>query len=421
MMENICEGRLCTGCAACGQICPQGAITMTENEEGFLYPQINGGLCNDCGLCARTCPINAACEDTGTQKATAAGDTGAQRPPEIVCMDAEVQNGQQSDKPAGARHKVYACFTTDEDIRSRSSSGGVFTQLAIKVLSEDGVVFGAGFDETFKVRHKYIENKDDLDGLRRSKYVQSDTAATFREAKAFLKEGRAVLYCGTPCQIAGLKAFLNKGYDNLLTCDLACHGVPSPKVWKMFLGFLRDQYKSNVKSVSFRDKSTGWNNSSMKIEFENGSRYMDRVKRETFFVGFGKSIFNRSSCYDCRFRIGSTKADITLADFWGIDKQNDAEFTDNKGVSLIITHTEAGEKALSQLGGRIFMKQCTLEEAVKYNPRLVSSVGEPAGRRSFFEELGSGHSFDRLRRKYMDNFSLKYKAKTLAKHLLGKA
>lgn len=391
-MKSICEGRLCTGCAACGQICPQGAIAMTENEEGFLYPQINGGLCNDCGLCAGTCPVNTA-----------------------------VQNGRQPDIRTDERHKAYAGFATDEDIRSKSSSGGIFTQLAMKVLSEDGVVFGAGFDETFKVRHKYIENRDGLDDLRRSKYVQSDTAATFRETKAFLKEGRAVLYCGTPCQIAGLKAFLNKEYDKLLTCDLACHGVPSPMVWKMFLDFLRNQYKSSIKSVSFRDKSTGWNNSSMKIEFENGSRYMDRVKRETFFIGFGKSIFNRASCYDCKFRIDDTRADITLADFWGIDRQSDAEFRDNKGVSLIITHTEAGERALAGISGGIYMKQRTLDEAVKYNPRLVSSVGEPAGRRSFFEELGSGHGFDRLRRKYMDNFSLKYKAKTLAKHLLGKA
>lgn len=387
-MENICEGKLCTGCAACGQICQQSAITMTENEEGFLYPKINGGLCNDCGLCAKTCPINAVM----------------------------VQNEQTE-----VLHKVYACFSTDEDIRSKSSSGGVFTQLAMQVLSDNGVVFGAGFDETFKVQHKHIESKEDLDGLRRSKYVQSDTASTFREAKAFLKEGRSVLYCGTPCQIAGLKAYLKREYDNLLTCDLACHGVPSPRVWKMYLDFLRDQYKSNIKSVSFRDKSTGWNNSSMKIDFENGSRYTDRVKRETFFIGFGKSIFNRSSCYDCKFRIDNTKADITLADFWGIDRQSDVEFTDNKGISLILTHTEAGEKALSQINGGIFMKQRTLDEAVKYNPRLVSSVGEPAGRRIFFEELGSGHSFDKLRRKHMDNFSLKYKVKILVKQLLGRA
>ncbi len=400
MIGKICEGGLCTGCAACGQICPQSAITMTENEEGFLYPEINGGLCNDCGLCARTCPVNAACKDTDAVRTVSS-------------------HGEEQQK--AFEHKVYACFSTEEDIRFKSSSGGIFTQLALKVLSEDGLVFGAGFDETFKVRHRYIENKGELDGLRRSKYVQSDTAATFREARAFLREGKAVLYCGTPCQIAGLKAFLNQEYDHLLTCDLACHGVPSPKVWQMFLDFLQNQYKSTVKSVSFRDKSTGWNNSSMKIDFENGSRYMDRVKRETYFIGFGKSIFNRPSCYDCKFRIDNTKADITLADFWGIDRQDDAEFKDNKGVSLVITHTAAGEKVLSGIGGDIFMKQRTLEEAVKYNPRLVSSVGEPAGRRSFFKELGSGHSFDRLRRKHMDNFSLKYKAKILVKQLLGKA
>jgi coenzyme F420-reducing hydrogenase beta subunit len=421
MMENICEGRLCTGCSACSQICPQSAVTMIENKEGFLYPQINGSLCNDCGLCAGTCPINAVCKDQGDQKTTSNGDAVEQRFCTELETDSSARQCRQPDFQSDDRHKVYACFSMDEDIRSKSSSGGVFTQLALKVLAENGVVFGAGFDEAFKVQHKYIEDKDELDGLRRSKYVQSDTAGTFREAKIFLKEGRKVLYCGTPCQIAGLKSFLNREYDSLLTCDLACHGVPSPKVWQMFLDFLRDQYKSDIKSVSFRDKSTGWNNSSMKIDFENGSRYMERVKREMFFIGFGKSIFNRTSCYDCKFRIDRTKADITLADFWGIDRQSDKDYMDNKGISLIITHTEAGENAMSQISGDISMKQRMLDEAVKYNPRLVSSVPEPAGRRIFFEELGSGHSFDMLRRKYMDNFSLKYKAKILVKQLLGKA
>lgn len=383
-MELICEIRLCTGCAACSEVCPQSAVVMVPNDEGFLCPQINAELCNDCGLCRKTCPVNEAAKDVDPQ------------------------------------HMVYACFSKDENTRSKSSSGGVFSQLARSVLINNGVVFGAGFDEAFRVRHSFIEKEEELDGLRRSKYVQSDTGRTFIEARSFLKEGKKVLFCGTPCQIAGLKAFLNREYENLLTCDLACHGVPSPKVWDMYLDFIRGKYKSSIAAVSFRDKSTGWNNSCMKINFKDGSQYIDLVKKETFFIGFGKSVFNRSSCYECKFRIRNTKADITLADFWGIDKQNDSDFNDNRGVSLVITHTAAGQKALLQINEEICMKQRTLDEAVKYNPRLVSSVEEPSGRKSFFNDMRVGYGFDRLRKKYMDNFSIKYRIKCLLKLILGK-
>ncbi len=385
MTQIICEERLCTGCGACFQICSQSAISMTANEEGFLYPHIDAALCNDCGLCRRTCPVNRTVQAA----------------------------------PA-AEHKVYACYSKEEDMRARSSSGGVFTELALSILREHGVVFGAEFDGDFRVRHSFVDNELDLDGLRRSKYVQSDTETTFCEVRAFLKEGRRVLYCGTPCQIAGLKAYLNREDPKLLTCDLACHGVPSPKVWGMYLGYIRDKYRNTIKDVSFRDKSTGWNDSSMRIDFEGGRRYMDRVRRETFFIGFGKSVFNRKSCFDCRFRIDHTKADITLADFWGIDRQEDKEYSDNKGVSLVIAHSAAGEEALSRIANQLFMEERNLDEAVKYNPRLVSSVKEPTGRSRFFNDMQAGYSFDRLRRKYMDNDSIRYRLKCLLKKILSK-
>lgn len=364
MTQIICEERLCTGCGACFQICPRSAILMKADEEGFLYPRIDETLCNDCGLCRRTCPVNRKAQDT-------------------EAADLKFMDSEEVAESSGAGNKVFACYSKEEDLRAISSSGGVFTELALSVLRENGVVFGAGFDSEFRVRHSSIDNERDLDGLRRSKYVQSDTENTFCEVRAFLKEGRRVLYCGTPCQIAGLKAYINSEAPNLITCDLACHGVPSPKVWGMYLNHIRNKYRNKIKGVSFRDKSTGWTDSSMRIDFEDGRRYMDRVKRETFFIGFGKSVFNRKSCFDCRFRIDNTKADITLADFWGIDRQEDKEFSDNKGVSLVIVHTAAGEEALSRIANRLFMKERDFDEAVRYNPRLVSSVKEPAGRSEF--------------------------------------
>ena len=395
MKEIVKEARLCTGCAACGQVCPKGAVTMSANDEGFLYPNINKELCNNCGLCEKTCPVNSSLK-----------------------KGLEVKQARPEAKQTGTGHKVYACYSRDEEVRSKSTSGGVFTQLALNTLSGGGVVFGAGFDSGFKVTHIYAENEKELDNLRRSKYVQSDIANSFIEARDFLKAGRKVLFCGMPCQIAGLRAFLNRDYDGLLTCDLACHGVPSPKVWEMFLKYLQDTYKSGIKSVSFRDKLTGWNDSSMKVEFKNGSRYIDRVKREIYSMGFGKSIFNRRSCYDCKFRMNNTKADITLADFWGIDKHGENEYSDNKGVSLVITHTDAGEEALKRIGENTCIKERPFDEAVRFNPRLVSSVAEPGGRREFFDDMKAGLDFDRLRAKYMDNKSFRYKAKCMVKRLL---
>lgn len=400
MRTAVCEQRLCTGCRACCQVCPQNAIEMSENEEGFLYPSINNDICNNCGLCERTCPVN-----------SAAGNCGSA---------ADGRSSGNRKLQGSPFNKAYACYSGDENIRAKSSSGGVFSMLAAKVLAEGGVVFGADFDGEFRVRHAFVESEKELDRLRRSKYVQSDIGNTFREASDFLKLGRKVMFCGTPCQIAGLKAYLGREYPALLTCDLACHGVPSPLVWRMYLEFIKDKYKSALKSVSFRDKSTGWNDSSMRIEFKNGSRYMDRVKRETFFIGFGKSIFSRKSCFDCRFRIGNTKADITLADFWGIDRQGSAEYSDNKGVSLVITHTQAGEAALSAIDGDVCVSEREFDEAVRYNPRLVSSVNEPAGRKSFFSDLSAGYDFEALRRKYMDNDSFKYRAKCMLKKVLGR-
>lgn len=455
MVRKICEIRLCTGCAACAQVCPQGAIEMTADSEGFLYPRINEDICGDCGLCIRTCPVNKALK-TGTAtrnkrpgteagQGTVAGTvrrTGCFMPETDYLREAGIMRGTDRERrkskeqrpgsegdtvpspDAGhkhdANHKFYACSSTDETIKAASSSGGVFTHLAKSILSEGGVVFGAGFDAGFKVMHAYIENERELDSLRRSKYVQSEIRNAYKEARDFLDKGRRVLFCGTPCQIAGLKAFLGREYTGLVACDLACHGVPSPKIWDMYLEYIKDMYKSEIKAVSFRDKSTGWSDSSMRIDFKNGSKYMDSVKKEVFFIGFGKSIFNRKSCFNCLFRINNTKADITLADFWGIDKICPGEFTDNKGVSLVITHTPAGEEALLRISDDIRVKEQAYGAAIKYNPRLVSSVPEPPARKSFFNDLESGCDFDQLVKKYMDNKSFKYRLKSRIKRMLGR-
>lgn len=415
MVDNICENRLCTGCAACRQICPCNAIEMKPNEEGFLYPVINEELCSDCGMCRSTCLINKYASDGAgsgvfSSMANSNGRNNTSR-----------NDSNKEGRSSINTHRAYACYAKDENIRLKSTSGGAFSVLAQYIIQKKGVVFGAAFDEDFKVCHRYTENENGLELLRRSKYVQSDTDKAFSEAEAFLREGRMVMYCGTPCQIAGLNAYLDNEYEELITCDLACSGVPSPKVWEMYLDFLQERHKSKIKAVSFRNKTTGWSNSSMKVDFENDSYYLDEVRKEIFFIGFGKSIYNRSSCYNCLFRLNNTKADITLADFWGIERLGDSDFLDNKGVSLVIVNTAKGNEAVTQIKDRLFVKEKPLDDAVRYNPRLVSSVPVPDGRTRFFSDMKAGYSFDKLRRKYMDNFSIKYRVKCLAKKILGKA
>jgi len=413
MKDVLYDKKDCTGCSACSQICPAGAVKMEADEEGFLFPCIDEDTCTDCGLCRKICPVN---KDNENRRTIMTGPDG------LSAAGAGNGSGTVNERMLNAFRgmKAYGCCSLNSDTRERSSSGGIFSELAAKTLANGGVVFGAAFDKDFKVKHRYIDSIESIDDLRRSKYVQSDTTDTFRQVRGFLDAGREVLFCGTPCQIAGLKSFLNKEYSNLLTCDLVCYGVPSPKVWGMFLDFLRKKYNSDISSVSFRDKSAGWKESSMNIAFANGERYLVSTKRELYFMGFSKNIFNRKSCFDCRFRAVNSAADITLADLWGIDKMNINVRDEDKGVSLVITHTKKGESAMESIAGSISMTECDIKEAVKYNPRLLASAKEPAGRASFFYDMKRGYDFDMLRRKYMDNFSMKYRMKQLAKKILGR-
>lgn len=379
----LCEKKQCTGCRACESRCAFNSITMREDTEGFLYPQINQKTCTQCGLCAKACPV---LNDPAFQKLSEPG--------------------------------VYACWSQDEDIRGKSSSGGVFSLLAKGVLEKGGVVFGAAFDDHFRVHHTYIENYSDIDSLRRSKYVQSDTGKSFKEAEAFLRDGRCVLYVGTPCQVAGLNSYLRKPYEKLLTCNFVCYGVPSPKVWKSYLNYRMADKK--VKAVSFRDKEkSGWRNYTMRMDYADGSSYKMLANQDAYFIGFGRNLFSRPSCFDCRFRYQNTKSDITLADFWGIDKLSGIDVSDDKGVSLVLTNTQKGENWIEILKDSLFVQRRTFEEAAASNPKLVSSAKQPPLRASFFREFAAEIAFEKLVRRYMRNTGLKAELKKIIKGVLG--
>ncbi len=338
-MLRITEKANCCGCAACVQACKKQCIRLTADKEGFLYPSINETLCVKCGKCLKVCP-------------------------ERQTYEARVPTG------------VYAAINPDEKVRMRSSSGGIFSLLAEYVIEQDGVVFGAAFNECLEVVHCHVETMEGVAAFQGSKYVQSRIGASFQDAENFLKSGRKVLFSGTPCQIAGLKSYLGKDYPGLLTVDFVCHGVPSPGIFKEYLA----SQHSAVSDINFRDKRTGWKNYSITVATPSGdkSQLFDANEYMRAFLG---NLSLRPSCYRCRFRSGHSASDITLGDFWGIDKLR-PELEDDKGVSLVIVNNKEADSLLKTLG--CSLTEMALDDAVKYNPSINTSVTIPPHRHLFF-------------------------------------
>jgi len=371
-MQSILENmESCVGCSACAQRCPALCVSMVPDDEGFLFPLIDEKRCTDCGLCKKACPVL---------------NAGSTEP-----------DPEQSGFP-----RAWAAWCLDDGIRLSSSSGGLFSMFAESCLRKGGMVFGAAFDSDFTVRHTGISGITDLDSLRRSKYVQSDINMCYRETEKLLKEQRPVLFSGTGCQIAGLKSFLGKQYPGLLTIDVACYGVPSPKVWSMYLDDMKKRYKSDISAISFRDKRNGWKDSRMHISFRNGRDYCRTLGKDPFFIGFGKNLLSRKCCFNCQFRHPGTRADLTLADFWGAEKIMGIDPGDNKGISLVIANTSRGEAALTAIREKCFIAEAPFDEAVSWNPRLTASADIPLNRPLFFADMNRGMRFPALKRKYMN-------------------
>lgn len=350
-MIEIVEKSDCVGCEACVQRCPKQCIVMKEDAEGFLYPQIDIEKCIDCGLCERVCPV--------------------------------INQGEPR-KPLVA----YAAKNQDESVRLSSSSGGVFTALAEYVIAQGGVVFGARFDESWNVVHDYVETIEGLSAFRGAKYVQSRIGKSFLRAETFLKQGRMVLFSGLPCQITGLKKFLRKDYDNLITVELFCHGVPSPMVWKRFLEEEVAIPHIRLKSISFRDKVSGWKNYSFFYSQEDANGVqLHRMPfaKNLFMRGFLADLYLRPTCYHCPAKQFKSGSDLTIGDYWGV-KLAHPELDDDKGVSAVLVNTDRGVKIL-QTVQHISLYASTFENVVKCNPALMKSAQEPAKRPLFFELL----------------------------------
>ncbi|WP_295095192.1 Coenzyme F420 hydrogenase/dehydrogenase, beta subunit C-terminal domain [Ruminococcus sp.] len=351
-MIEIKEKSNCTGCHACANACPKNCISMVSDEEGFWYPQAEKAKCIDCGLCVNVCPII------------------HKRHPDDSCMTTAI-----------------AAINLNEEIRLRSSSGGIFTLLAENIIAQGGVVFGAAFADDFKsVRHICVNDIADLDKLRGSKYVQSKIGDTYKQAKDYLDSGRKVLFTGTPCQIGGLYSYLRTPYENLFTQDIICHGVPSPMVWEKYVVFREKQSASATQRMFFRHKKYGWKTYAVLFEFSNNTAYVKKLHEDSYMKAFLSNSCLRPSCYACSFKGIKRQADITLADFWGIQNVL-PEMDDDKGTSLVLVHSYKGRYLLDKLSDKIKSQAVDIDIVEKYNPSVINSVVANSKREDFLKDI----------------------------------
>ena len=292
--------------------------------------------------------------------------------------------------------KVFSAYATDGQLQRESSSGGMFTLLASHYIENGGIVFGATFDNQFNVCHIGVSNVADLKILRGSKYVQSRLSDTFREIRALLANGTPVMFCGTPCQVKGLNAFIGKNLSgNLITVDFACHGVPSPKVWDRYKG------RDSLQDVSFRSKRYGWKTYSLLLKYNNKKQHSAVFTHDRYMQTFIRNYSLRPSCYHCTAKGIERVADITLADFWGASRFS-PKMNNWLGVSLIFVHSDKGMRTLEAIPKNEYViNDESINDVIRLNPSLMQSPSIPMRRKDFFEQLDSDLSFEELYRKYV--------------------
>lgn len=357
-MPTLASKTNCTGCTACVSICPNNCITMQTDEYGFPIPVVTEpNNCTECHLCEQACPV--------------------------------LHKNEVQETPLIA----YAAFNQNESVRMNSSSGGLFSEFATEVLNNGGIVFGAAYDNEFRVHHIGIEKKDELKQLFGAKYSQSDLGDTFKQILCELKNNREVLFAGTPCQVAGLKSFLRKDYINLTCIDFVCHGVPSPMAWQEYVKYRAemDNYGSLPVSINLRSKNTGWS----RYRYSNVFKY-DEEKEHSCLSGdslfmklFVEDYISRWSCDDCKFKGYNRVSDITIGDFWGI-WDIDSSMDDDKGTSVMILQSDKGKDMFEQIKGRIVYKEVSLEETSLQNPSLLVSSRLKENRQEVLEQIKQG-------------------------------
>ena len=384
-MINIIDKSKCSGCGSCASTCPKNAIKMEYDTEGFLYPVVERSLCVDCDLCDRVCPVIT-----------------------------KNEYGEQM-------KLAYAVKTTDEQARRRSTSGGVAYSLASFVIENGGVIFGVAYEDGMKVSHTMVDSVEGLAKLQGSKYVQSDTKDSYKQAKEQLDSGKLVLYTGSACQIEGLYSFLRKDYDNLITQDFICHGVPSAGLWEQYL---KETGYDSATDIVFRDKSKGWES---KPEFVVKNEEKE-VFRESFYKNpysffFAQNYSLRHICYECPFKSGFRRSDVTVADLWGISEILPKGSYDDQGTSLLIVNSAKGKRVFESISESVWSKEISYDKAIENNMMALRSVNKPHNRDKFFEDI-SKYTFKKVYKMYKPKepitLTIKKKLYPIKQKLLGR-
>ncbi len=349
-MVNITDKSACCGCTACASICPKEAIKMAPDEEGFLYPSVDMNSCVECGLCDSVCPIQQKCE-SNTRKV-----------------------------------ESYVLRTKAENVLMNSTSGGFVTPLIEYVLEYNGIVCAAAYDKNFTVRHIFVNSNggDRLDNIRGSKYVQSDLNDCYKRIKEYLEQNKMVCFIGTTCQVSGLKSFLRRNYEELITVDLVCHGVPSPKLWSKYLDYQKNKYHSEIREISFRNKTYGYHSGTMKICFSNGKTYFGSARVDYMLKSFFREIASRPSCYQCKFKTIKRCSDYTIYDCWHATQLVENLRDDDKGYTNVIVQSEKGKKILNQIRNQYELYPADTEKAVNLDGIMVKKSAIPHSKRKEF-------------------------------------
>lgn len=364
---KICDQSLCVGCGMCANVCPREAITMEEGAHGFVFPYIHSEQCIKCGLCAKKCPANVEKQYESTIK------------------------------------NVYAAWNKKRSTRIKSTSGGICSLLEDEIFHDGGVAVGVKWGEAFCTEYAVACNAEAAEKFRGSKYIQANTGDIYLRVKGLLDAGKEVLFTGTPCQVAALKAFLGEDYSGLFTIDLICHGVPSYACLKKFLDELSSEYGRKVNNVRLRYKSPYWDYCSVRVDFENGARYQKNTVDDPYFILFNIGFSLRESCHTCRYTTIHREGDITLADFWGYRPSGFKMRDYNKGTSLVLVNTDKGDELFERIKGKICFETSSVGTALTTNNSLTKPFSPPYDALiKFWDDFDGGElSTEELQRKYV--------------------
>lgn len=335
-MIEITDKTLCCGCTACKNICPRDCIEMTPDFEGFLYPEVNKDMCINCNACDKVCPV----------------------------LNHRTIEGKNP--------SAFALRSRDENNLMESTSGGFTLPLAKWIFENGGKIWGAVFDENHKVYHACFDSLgQEFRKTRGSKYVQSRLGDSFTDIKKELSSGRLVCFIGTTCQVYGLKHYLKKEYDNLITVDLVCHGTPSPKLWEKYISYQEERYHSKIKNINFRNKTYGYHSGTMLLEFENGKIYTGSARVDFMLKSFFREISSRPSCYECKFKELNRVSDFTIFDCWHITDLAPEIKDDDRGYTNVFVHSAKGMRIIEKIKDSYHIYPTEVEKAVELDGIMV--------------------------------------------------